>query len=94
MEPLWGYVAPVPILLVFVSVAMLAHLDQCSEQLKTLKHASRSLAKTGSKGPQVDPKSKLTSTESMHWRGPKEGPEKGKLSRIRESEILLLFTTL
>ena len=33
--------------LVFVSVAMLAHLDQCSAQLKTLKRASRSLAKTG-----------------------------------------------
>ena len=31
----------------FVSVAMLAHLDQCSAQLKTLKRASRSLAKTG-----------------------------------------------
>ena len=47
LEPLWGYVAPVPVLLVFVSVAMLAHLDQCSAQLKTLKRASRSLAKTG-----------------------------------------------
>ena len=35
-------------LLVFVSVAMLAHLDQCSQRLKTLKRASRSIAKTGS----------------------------------------------
>ena len=48
LDPLWGYVAPVPVLLVFVSVAMLTHLDQCSEQLKTLKRAFHSLAKTGS----------------------------------------------
>ena len=47
LEPFWGYVALVWVLLVFVPVAMLAQLDQCSEQLKPLKRASRSLAKTG-----------------------------------------------
>ena len=46
------------------------------------------------KGPQMDPKSRPKSTERMFWRGSKEEPKKGTLSRIGKSEILPLFTTL
>ena len=46
------------------------------------------------KGPQMDPKSRPKSRERVFWRGSKEGPKKGTLSRIRKHEILQLFTTL
>ena len=32
--------------------------------------------------------------KSVFWRGLKKGPQKGIVSRIRKSEIRLLFTTL
>ena len=54
----------------------------------------KSVEKVVPKGPQMDPKSIVKSTERVFWRGSKEGPKKGTLSRTRKSEILLLFTTL
>ena len=54
----------------------------------------KSVEKVFPKGPQMDSKSRPKSTESVLWRDSKEGPKNGTLSRIRESEILLLFTTL
>ena len=54
----------------------------------------KSVEKVVPKGPQMDPKSRPKSTERVFWRGSKEGPKKGTLSRTGKSEILLLFTTL
>ena len=53
-----------------------------------------SVEKVVPKGPQMDPKSRPKSTERVFWRGSKEGPKKGTLSRIRKSEIWQLFITL
>ena len=53
-----------------------------------------SVEKVVPKGPQMDPKSRPKSTERVFWRGSKEGPKKGTLSRTGKSEMLLLFTTL
>ena len=44
--------------------------------------------------PKWTPKVGKKSTERVFWRGSKEEPKKGTLSRSRKSEILLLFTTL
>ena len=52
-----------------------------------------SVEKVVPKGPQMDPKSRPKSTERVFWRGSKEGPKKGTLSRTRKSEILLLCIT-
>ena len=54
----------------------------------------KSVEKVLPKGPQMDPKSRPKSTERVFWRGLKKRPKKWTLSRIRKSEILLLFTTL
>ena len=54
----------------------------------------KSVKKVTPRGPQMDPKSIPKSTDRVFWRGSKEGPKNGTLSRIRKSDILLLFTTL
>ena len=54
----------------------------------------KSVKKVVPKGAQMDPKSRPKSTERVFWRGLKRGSQNGTLSRIRKSEILLLFTTL
>ena len=54
----------------------------------------KSVEKVVPKGPQMDPKSRPKSIERVFWRGLKKGPQKWTLSRIRKSEILLLFTAL
>ena len=46
------------------------------------------------KGPQMDPKSRPKLTERAFRRGLEKGPQKGTFSRIRKSEILLLFIIL
>ena len=54
----------------------------------------KSVEKVVPKGPQMDPKSRPKSTDRVFWRGSKEGPKKGTLSRTGKSDILVLFTTL
>ena len=53
----------------------------------------KSVEKVVPKGPQMDPKSCQKSTERVFWRGSKEEPKKGTLSRNGKSEILLLSKT-
>ena len=54
------------------------------------KRCWKSVSKGSPNGPQ-----KLSKIDIIvFWRGPKRGPQKRALSRIRKSEILLLFTTL
>ena len=54
----------------------------------------KSVEKVVPKGPQMDPKSRAKSTDGVFWRGSKEGPKNGILSRNGKSELLLLFMTL
>ena len=54
----------------------------------------KSVEKVVPKGPQMDPKSRRKSIESVFRRGLERGPQNGTLSRTRKSEILLLFTAL
>ena len=54
-----------------------------------------SVEKVVPKGPQMDPKSRPKSTERVFWRGSKEGPKKGTLSRtgkVRSGCYLLHFS--
>ena len=82
---LWGSVALVPVLLVFISVAMLAGLDHCSEQLKTfipggLKMRSEKSTKTVTrKGPQMDFKSRTKSMKAFSGRVSKWGLKRDPL---------------
>ena len=71
----------------FVSVALLAHLDQCSAQSKTLKRASRSFAKTGFQGVfygGLKMRSKIVS-KKLFQRVPKWNP---KVDQNRHERVL------
>ena len=54
-----------------------------------------SVEKVVPKSPQMDPKSRPKSTERVFWRGSKEGPKKGTLSRTgKKWDFAIIYYTL